>query len=167
MAAPDTKPRSEDLNKEPDLRQQVQQEQDRNLRLLAEFDTFRRRTAREQDGAREQGRRQALLPLLPVLDTLERALDAGSTDPTFYEGVAATHKLFVTAVRATGAEPIESVGLRFDPSVHEAVGTEPSTDYEPGIVSRELQRGWRLGSELLRAARVIVASAPGTNTGES
>jgi molecular chaperone GrpE len=150
-----------------DLRQQLQHEQQRNLRLLAEFDTFRRRMAREQDGAQDQGRRQALLPLLPVLDTLERALDAGSTDPTFYEGVAATHTLFLTALRAAGAEPIESVGRRFDPSVHEAIGTEVTDEVEPGVVARELQRGWRFGSELLRAPRVIVASRGGENDADT
>jgi molecular chaperone GrpE len=158
MAAPDANTRSAAPNEAEDLRQEVQQEQQRNLRLLAEFDTFRRRVTREQESARDHGRRQALLPLLPVVDALERALDAGSSDPTFYEGVAATHKLFLTAVRSAGAEPIESVGRQFDPSVHEAIGTEATADFAPGIVARELQRGWRLGPEVIRAARVLVAS---------
>jgi molecular chaperone GrpE len=139
------------------LRHALDEERQRNLRLLADFENFRRRVAREQDMARRDGRRSALLPLLPVLDTLERALAAGSTDTDFYEGVAATQRLFISALREAGAEPIESLGRPFDPKVHEAVATVPSDGVAPGTVVREVRRGWRLGDELLRPAQVVVA----------
>jgi molecular chaperone GrpE len=132
---------------------------DRHLRLLAEFENFRRRAAREHEAARREGRRSALLPLLAVLDTFERALGAGSTDRDFYEGVAATHRLFLDALREAGAAPIESVGRPFDPNVHEAVATAPADGVPPGTVAREVRRGWRLGNELLRPAQVVVAAA--------
>ncbi len=108
------------------LRQALEEEQQRNLRLLADFDNLRRRVARESEAARGEARRAALLPLLPVLDSLERALAAGSTDTDFYEGVAATRRLFERALREAGAEPLESVGQPFDPSVHEALATVAS-----------------------------------------
>ena len=132
---------------------------DRHLRLLAEFENFRRRAAKEHEAARREGRRSALLPLLAVLDTFERALDAGSTDRDFYEGVAATHRLFLDALREAGAAPIESVGRPFDPNVHEAVATAPADGVPPGTVAREVRRGWQLGNELLRPAQVVVAAA--------
>lgn len=132
---------------------------DRHLRLLAEFENFRRRAAREHEAARREGRRSALLPLLAVLDTFERALGAGSADRDFYEGVAATHRLFLDALREAGAAPIESVGRPFDPNVHEAVATAPADGVPPGTVAREVRRGWRLGNELLRPAQVVVAAA--------
>jgi molecular chaperone GrpE len=132
---------------------------DRHLRLLAEFENFRRRAAREHEAARREGRRSALLPLLAVLDTFERALGAGSTDRDFYEGVAATHRLFLDALREAGAAPIESVGRPFDPNVHEAVATAPADGVPPGTVAREVRRGWQLGNELLRPAQVVVAAA--------
>src|SRR2546425_10514682 len=88
----------------------LEEERERNLRLLADFDNFRRRVARDREGARLQGLREALLPLLPVLDALERALAIGSTDPDFYQGVAATHRQFLRAPEGAGAEPIETVG---------------------------------------------------------
>lgn len=132
---------------------------DRHLRLLAEFENFRRRAAKEHEAARREGRRSALLPLLAVLDTFERALGAGSTDRDFYEGVAATHRLFLDALREAGAAPIESVGRPFDPNVHEAVATAPAEGVPPGTVAREVRRGWRLGNELLRPAQVVVAAA--------
>ena len=140
------------------LQRALDEEQQRNLRLLADFDNLRRRVAREQEAARREGRRAALLAVLPVLDTLERALAAGSTDPDFYEGVVATHRLFLRALREAGAEPVESLGRPFDPMVHEAVGTVPSNGVEPGTVVREVRRGWRLGEELLRPAQVVVAT---------
>ena len=133
---------------------------DRHLRLLAEFDNYRRRTAKEHEAARREGRRAALLPLLPVLDSLERALATGSMDRDFYDGVAATHRLFLAALREAGAEPIESVGQPFDPNLQEAVAAVPADgEVAPGTVAREVRRGWRLGDELLRPAQVVVATA--------
>jgi molecular chaperone GrpE len=139
------------------LRQALDEEQQRHLRLRADFENVRRRTSRELEAARRDGQRAALLPLLQVLDSLERALAAGSTDPGFYEGVAATHRLFVNALHEAGADPVPSVGRSFDPKVHEAVATAPSNGVEPGTVVREVRRGWRLGDELLRPAQVVVA----------
>ena len=132
----------------------------RHLRLLADFDNFRRRAAKECESAQREGRRAALLPLLPALDTLERALQTGSSDREFYDGVAATRRLFVAALREAGAEPIDAVGQPFDPNLHEAVAAVPADGtVAPGTVVREVRRGWRLGDELLRPAGVIVATA--------
>ncbi|HYB43657.1 MAG TPA: nucleotide exchange factor GrpE [Candidatus Methylomirabilis sp.] len=141
------------------LRRALVEERQRSLRLLADFDNLRRRMAREREAARHGGRREALLPVLPVLDSLERALAAGSTDPEFYEGVAAAHRLFVTAPHEAGTEPVESVGRPFDPEIHEAVATVSSDGVKPGTIAREVRRGWRLGNEVLRPAQVVVATA--------
>jgi molecular chaperone GrpE len=141
------------------LRRELDEERQRGLRLLAEFDTFRRRQAREHDAARDSGRRDALLPLLPVLETLDHALAAGSSDRTFYAGVEATRRMLIQALREAGAEPVESVGRPMDPRVHEVVATVPSDEFEPGTVVREVRRGWKLGDDLLRPAQVEVAAA--------
>jgi molecular chaperone GrpE len=140
------------------LRRALDEAQERYLRLRADFDNARRRAAREQETARQEGRRAALTPILAVLDTLERALAAGSTDPDFYEGVAATHRLFIRALREAGAEPIETVGQPFDPNIHEAIATVPANGRKPGTVAREVRRGWRLGDALLRPAQVVVVA---------
>lgn len=151
------RPASDDVE---ELRRSFGEQQDRYLRLLAEFENVRRRMAREHERARHEGRRDALLPLLPALDTLERALAAGSTDTPFYEGVVATHRLFLDALRELGAEPVQSEGQPFDPNQHEAIATAPADDVEPGTVTREVRRGWRFGHELLRPAQVVVAARP-------
>ena len=143
-----------------DLRRERDEAREQSLRLLADLDNFRRRSAREHETARTEGRRAALLPLLPAVDSLERALAAGSADRDFYEGVAATYRLLLSAMRAAGAEPVKSAGRPFDPNVHEAVATVPSGDVEPGMVTDEVRRGWRLGDDLLRPAQVVVAAAP-------
>jgi len=140
------------------LRRALDEQERGHLRLRADFDNFRRRSAQEAETARQGGRREALLPLLSVLDTLERALAAGSTDRDFYEGVAATYRLFIDALRRAGAQPVQSVGRAFDPQVHEAVATVPSGAVEPGTVAREVRRGYRMGDELLRPAQVVVAT---------
>jgi molecular chaperone GrpE len=146
----------------------VEEERQRVLRLRADFDNLRRRTSREQEAAGREGRRAALLPLLPVLDSLDRALAAGSTDDVFYAGVASTRRLLVNALREAGAVPVEAEGQPFDPAVHEAVGTEPAARGAlPGIVVREVRPGWRLDNELLRPAQVVVSAADsdgGTDT---
>ena len=151
------RPASDDVE---ELRRSLGEQQDRYLRLLAEFENVRRRMAREHERARHEGRRDALLALLPALDTLERALAAGSTDTPFYEGVVATHRLFLDALRELGVEPVQSEGQPFDPNQHEAVATVNADDVDPGTVTREVRRGWRFGHELLRPAQVVVAARP-------
>ena len=151
------RPASDDVE---ELRRSFGEQQDRYLRLLAEFENVRRRMAREHERARHEGRRDALLALLPALDTLERALAAGSTDTPFYEGVVATHRLFLDALRELGVEPVQSEGQPFDPNQHEAVATVNADDVDPGTVTREVRRGWTFGHELLRPAQVVVAARP-------
>jgi molecular chaperone GrpE len=142
------------------LRRELDEEKDRNLRLRADFDNFRKRALRESQAAGPEGRRSALRAILPVLDALERALAVGSDDPAFLEGVESTYRLFLSALAEAGAVPIDAVGHAFDPRLHEAVSYEPSRDHEPGTVAREVRRGWRLGDELIRPAQVVVAAPP-------
>ena len=158
MDTPATDPQAVGADEEERARRARDEEHQQYLRLLADLDNFRRRSAQERELARREGRRGALLPLLAVLDTLERALAAGSTDRSFYDGVTATQRLFLNALREAGAEPLRSVGQPFDPNVHEAVVTASSDTVEPGTVTREIRRGWRLGDELLRPAQVEVAT---------
>jgi molecular chaperone GrpE len=138
----------------------VEEERQRVLRLRADFDNLRRRTSREQEAAGREGRRAALLPLLPVLDSLDRALAAGSTDDVFYAGVASTRRLLVNALREAGAVPVQAQGQPFDPALHDAVGTVPAAPGTPaGTVVHEVRPGWRLDNELLRPAEVVVSGA--------
>src|SRR5258705_862894 len=108
------------------LRRALDDERDRHLRLRADLENVRRRASRELDAARRDGQRAALRPLLPVLDSLERALAHGSTDREFYEGLAATHRLFVQALHEAAADPTVSLGRPTDPNHHQPLSSRPA-----------------------------------------
>jgi molecular chaperone GrpE len=141
------------------LRRELDEQRDRYLRLRADLENFRRRAAAEQTAAHREGSRSALAPVLPVLDALERALATGSTDPDFYEGMEAIHRMFLDALRKAGLEPVESEGRPFDPALHEAIATIPPDGRSPGTVAREVRRGYRLDGDLLRPAQVVVVAS--------
>jgi molecular chaperone GrpE len=140
------------------LRRSLDEARKQELRLLADFQNLRRRIAHERGTLKHEGKREALSALLPVLDAFERALKAGSSDRGFYDGMAATHGLFVEALRRLGAEPVEAEGEVFDPMVHEAVGTTTARGIRAGTVVSEVRRGWKLDDDLLRPSQVLVAA---------
>jgi molecular chaperone GrpE len=140
------------------LRRELAEAAGRHLRLRADFENYRRRASRELEAARRDGRARAVLALLPVLDSLERGLAAGSTDPEFLEGVASTARLFHEALKEAGVTPIPSAGRPFDPRRHEALATEPAHESPPGTVLHEVRRGFELDGEVLRPAQVVVAA---------
>ena len=136
------------------------------LRQRAEFDNFRRRASRELVQARERSQGELLGDLLPVLDNLERALDAAEhhDEGKVLGGVRMTRDMFVNLLRRIGVEEIETVGAQFDPQVHDAMLMQPS-DQAEGAVTAVLERGYRLGDRVLRPAKVAVSSGPGAAGG--
>ena len=127
-------------------------------RLKAEFDNYRKRTAREQASFASRANETLLKELLPVLDDLERALEAAEEheEAKLEEGVRLVQRALAEALRKQGLEVIETEGA-FDPHVHEALLTQPGDEAEPGSVLQVLQKGYRLGDRVLRPARVVVA----------
>lgn len=139
------------------------------LRLRAEFDNYRKRSVRELIESRERAQGELLHDLLPVLDNLERALDAAEhhDEGKVLGGVRMTRDLFVDLLKRAGVEEIETAEVAFDPEVHEAILTQPST-VDEGICVAELQRGYRQGDRVLRPARVVVSSGPAdTSSGKA
>ena len=140
------------------LEQELRSEHNLYLRALADFDNYRRRIDRERDNLSKEALRKFLLPLLDVIDDLERFLNlAQSENSPFVNGVRAVHEKFLRVLEAENVHPLESVGKPFDPSQHEAVGTVPADTHPNGTVVEEVQRGYRWGNDLLRSARVVVA----------
>jgi molecular chaperone GrpE len=127
-------------------------------RLKAEFDNYRKRTAREHEAMSARATEALLRELLPILDDLERALEAAEQheEAKLEDGVRLVHRELEEAVRRHGLEEIETNGA-FDPHVHEALLTQPGEEAEPGSVLQVLQKGYRLGDRVLRPARVVVA----------
>jgi molecular chaperone GrpE len=126
-------------------------------RVQAEFDNFRRRTARERTELFTLANERLVKELLPVLDDLTRALGAAEKheEATLEEGVRLVHRQLAQILEKEGLAEIETEGV-FDPHVHEALLSQPSAA-ESGSVIEVLQKGYRLGDRVLRPARVIVA----------
>ena len=142
--------------------EQVTRERDEYLdslqRLKAEFDNYRKRAAREQTELISRAAERLVKELLPVLDDLERALDAVEEheEAELEEGVRLVHRALSDALAKEGLAEIPTDG-KFDPHVHDALLTQPDDDRESGDVLDVLQKGYRLGDKVLRPARVIVA----------
>ena len=131
---------------------------DSYLRLAADFDNYRKRVAREHAELSIRANERLLNELLPVLDDLERALEAASAheEAKLEEGVQLVHRSLAALLQRHGLTPIETEGA-FDPHVHEALAAQPGEGAESGSVLQVLQKGYRLGDRVLRPARVIVS----------
>jgi len=127
-------------------------------RLAAEFDNYRKRALRDQQAFAARAAERLVAKLLPVLDDLERALDAVEhhEQAKVITGVEMTRSALAAALASEGLVEIEAEGA-FDPHAHEALMTQPAEDAEPGTIVQVVQKGYRLGDVVLRPARVIVA----------
>jgi molecular chaperone GrpE len=143
------------------LRREKEALQDRLLRTAAEFDNYRKRIERERRELSEYAGADILTDLLPIIDDLDRALQApaGGDAEAYRRGVELIQKQMGDLLRKRGVKPIEAVGAQFDPRFHEAVMQEVSPDHREGEVMAELRRGYMLGERLLRPAVVKVAKA--------
>ncbi|MBS0395305.1 MAG: nucleotide exchange factor GrpE [Proteobacteria bacterium] len=143
-------------------RQKAEDHYNQYVRVLAEFDNYRKRGARELEGARAFAIERFAQELLPALDGFELAIaNAGTADlKSLLEGQAATHRLLVKAFEKAGIVEVDPSGRPFDPSQHEAMLAEPSAELAPNTVVRTIQKGYLLNGRVLRPARVIVARAP-------
>ncbi|MGB9185907.1 MAG: nucleotide exchange factor GrpE [Solirubrobacteraceae bacterium] len=131
-------------------------------RTRAEFENYRKRTAREAAAAQERGAIKLALELLPAIDNLDRALaHAAATesngDGSLLSGIKHVHSDLIAALKRADIEAYSPEGEPFDPQYHEAVAQQPVEGAEPGTVVEVYQRGYRRGDSVLRPARVIVA----------
>jgi molecular chaperone GrpE len=133
------------------------------LRAVAELDNVRKRAQRDIEAANRYGLEKFAAELLPVMDSLERAVQSapGADAGTLREGQKATLQLLSKALEKLGVKVIDPQGEPFDPSRHEAMMTQESTTAEPNSVLQVVQPGYELNGRLLRPARVIVAREPG------
>ncbi|MEZ5079776.1 MAG: nucleotide exchange factor GrpE [Thermoleophilia bacterium] len=151
-----------------DQSERLQAERDEYLdalqRLKAEFDNYRRRMERERVNQRSAAHHEVLVEVLPVLDNLERAVEAlRAKDAELAGGVEMVRTQLAEVVGGRGLEEVDAHGAQFDPTVHEAVASVPSADADHGTVIEVVQKGYRAGDEVVRAAKVVVsAGTPST-----
>jgi molecular chaperone GrpE len=130
-------------------------------RTKADFENYRKRSARDAALAQERGAAKLAQALLPAVDNLERALahapEYDGDDGGFVSGIKHVHSDLVAALQRAGIERYSPEGEPFDPTLHEAVAQQPVEGYEPGTVVEVFQRGYRMGDSVVRPARVVVA----------
>ena len=143
-----------------DVQRALDEQRDRYLRLAAEYDNFRKRTQKERAESGTRAQADLVKQLIDSLDDLARfaALDPATTDPAaVVKGVDLVEKKLRKALAASGLEIVDALDQPFDPSVHEAVATEPALSSEDdNMVARVYQPGYRFNGQLLRPARVVV-----------
>ncbi|MFI5234322.1 MAG: nucleotide exchange factor GrpE [Gemmatimonadales bacterium] len=146
------------------LEAELAEGRDRHLRLAAEFDNFRKRTARERGELTERAQGDLLARLLDPIDDLDRLATGGARSQSveqLHEAVLLTEKKFWKELEAAGLETIDPVGAPFDPSFHEAISSIPAPDAgQAHRVAQTFQIGYRLKGLLLRPARVQVYGDP-------
>ena len=132
---------------------------DRYARLLADFDNYRKRVARDREELAQFAAKDILKDLLSTVDNLALALEkAENKEDPFVQGVKLAYDGFLKALADHGATPLDSVGEPFDTNFHDALAQLPSSDVAEGIVMNEVKRGWLLHGKLLRPAQVVVSS---------
>ena len=128
------------------------------LRTMAEYDNFRKRSAREKDALRAEIVTSVTSRFLPVLDNLERALQTECSDENYKKGVEMISTSFLDTLKALGVEEIESDGAQFDPNLHQAVQRVDNSEQESGTVVQTFAKGYKIGDKVIRFAMVSVAN---------
>ena len=131
--------------------------QDRLLRRQAEFENFRRRAERERAEVLEYANTETVRSLLPIVDDFERALKVESADRNYARGMDLIYNRLSESLKKLGLEPIDSIGLKFDPNLHHAVDRQETDQHEDQSIIEEYQRGYNFRGRLLRPAMVKVA----------
>ena len=141
--------------------QETKDTYDKFLRISAEFDNYKKRTAREMNEFRKFANESLLMKLLPVVDNLERAINSTqeekSSENCITEGISMTLKEIMNVFETFQVKPIESLNKTFDPNFHQAVMQEETEETEDNIIIKEFQKGYMIQNRLLRPAMVVVS----------
>ena len=146
-----------------DLEGRLQELKEKNLRLLAEYENHIKRTGREKQELVAYGGTQLVQQLLPVLDDLRRtvhhfrAADDAPADDPLLQGLELIFEKFTKALKDQGVEMFSSVGEPFDPELHEALMSRPSSDHPDGVVLEEFDVGYRYRDKVIRHSKVVVS----------
>lgn len=151
-------PDYEELEQQLTLAEQKAHEHwEKAVRAQAELDNVRKRAERDIENAHRYGMEKLITSLLPVLDSLEQALQMAAEDEAMREGLELTMKLFLDVLEKTEVEQLNPEGTVFDPQLHEAMSIQESADVPANTVLAVFQKGYKLSGRVIRPARVIVS----------
>ncbi|CCE59269.1 nucleotide exchange factor GrpE [Staphylococcus argenteus] len=142
-----------------ELQQLVDENEEKYLRLYAEFENYKRRIQKENEINKTYQSQRVLTDILPAIDNIERALEIEGEDETFkslQKGVQMVHESLINALKDNGLEVIKTEGEVFDPNIHQAVVQDNNPDFKSGEITQELQKGYKLKDRVLRPSMVKV-----------
>ncbi|MEN0384738.1 nucleotide exchange factor GrpE [Staphylococcus aureus] len=149
-------PKDQKIN---ELQQLADENEEKYLRLYAEFENYKRRIQKENEINKTYQAQRVLTDILPAIDNIERALQIEGDDETFkslQKGVQMVHESLINALKDNGLEVIKTEGEAFDPNIHQAVVQDGNPDFESGEITQELQKGYKLKDRVLRPSMVKV-----------
>ncbi|HDD4429974.1 TPA: nucleotide exchange factor GrpE [Staphylococcus aureus] len=149
-------PKDQKIN---ELQQLADENEEKYLRLYAEFENYKRRIQKENEINKTYQAQRVLTDILPAIDNIERALQIEGDDETFkslQKGVQMVHESLINALKDNGLEVIKTDGEAFDPNIHQAVVQDDNPDFESGEITQELQKGYKLKDRVLRPSMVKV-----------
>ena len=141
---------------EDSLQNELNAERDKYLRLAAEYDNYRKRSAKERELTYKDARTDVISKLLPVYDNLERALKMECSDESYYKGVELIMTQLTDMLDGFGVKEIPAVGQPFDPNLHNAVMSVENPQLGENIIAEEYQKGFTLGDRVIRFSTVVV-----------
>ena len=143
---------------EQKIQEELENTTDRLKRLMAEFDNFKKRSAKEREMLYSSILGDIACKLLPVLDNLEKAVCAHTEDTNYKQGIDLVLKQYIEMLNSFGIVQIESVGKTFDPELHEAVSMIQDENLGEKEIKEEFRKGYKIGDKVIRHAMVIVAN---------
>lgn len=149
-------PKDQKIN---ELQQLADENEEKYLRLYAEFENYKRRIQKENEINKTYQAQRVLTDILPAIDNIERALQIEGDDETFkslQKGVQMVHESLINALKDNGLEVIKTEGEAFDPNIHQAVVQDDNPDFKSGEITQELQKGYKLKGRVLRPSMVKV-----------
>ncbi len=131
---------------------------DRYKRLFAEFENYKKRNQKEKESLRNMLVSDIMMSILPIIDNLEKAINTGTKDTAYEEGIKMVLKQLKDTLSYHGVKEIETVGKPFDPELHEAVSHVTDDKLGTNIIKEEFRKGYTIGNKVIRHSMVIVAN---------
>lgn len=136
----------------------LQDANDKYVRLFAEYDNYRKRTAKEKTETYNNATANCIESILPVVDSFERSIESECSDENYKNGMKLIFNQLMDILKKLNVNEVEALGAEFDPNVHNAISQQDGTDYASGYVCTVYQKGYKLGDKLIRPAMVAVAN---------
>lgn len=139
-------------------KQELEEMTDRYKRLMAEFDNFKKRSAKERESLYDSLTSDIVTSILPVLDNLEKAVSTKTEDQNYKQGVEMVYKQFMDTLASLGVEEIKTVGETFNPEYHEAVSSVQDENLGEKEIKEEFRKGYKIREKVIRHSMVVVAN---------